>query len=266
MNSPRRKQSFYIYLKSNIRLYQIDAGWFDEDGADWTFAQSQAELWQAVSSLAGSVRDWEGRLRCPRFLQCQAGLVCWWGGLSVALVANPSESQPAEVGRYPCPHFADGETEALVGEIITAEPQWQSWELVVGFLMPEPLPKLCGHFLPPTGILRASDGQGSKNSQASESEVIALMRYESCRTWCHRCVIDSCPCGEPSVLYSTFRSDARRRPVDQQRLGSLLFNEENVVVSLGGAGCEEHPCAVCVKQSTVWDWELQLAIDQAWCE
>lgn len=57
MNSPRRKQSFYIYLKSNIRLYQIDAGWFDEDGADWTFAQSQAELWQAVSSLAGSVRD-----------------------------------------------------------------------------------------------------------------------------------------------------------------------------------------------------------------
>lgn len=188
------------------------------------------------------------------------------GGLSVALVANPSESQPAEVGRYPCPHFADGETEALVGEIITAEPQWQSWELVVGFLMPEPLPKLCGHFLPPTGILRASDGQGGKNSQASESEVIALMRYESCRTWCHWCVIDSCPCGEPSVLYSTFRSDARRRPVDQQRLGSLLFNEENVVVSLGGAGCEEHPCAVCVKQSTVWDWELQLAIDQAWCE
>lgn len=42
MNSPRRKRSFYIYLKSNIRLYQIDAGWFDEDGAGRSFAQSQA--------------------------------------------------------------------------------------------------------------------------------------------------------------------------------------------------------------------------------
>lgn len=99
----------------------------------------------------------------------------------------------------------------------------------------------CGCFLPPTGILRTSDGRGGKNRQASESKAIALMCYQSHRTWCRRCAIDCCHCGEPPVLHSTFRSDARRWPVDQQRLGSLL-SKEDAVVSLGGAGCEEHPC------------------------
>lgn len=36
-----------------------------------------------------------------------------------------------------------------MGEIITAEPQWQSWELVWGFLMLEPLPKLVAVFFLP---------------------------------------------------------------------------------------------------------------------
>lgn len=87
MNSPRRKRSFYIYLKSNIRLYQIDAGWFDEDGAGWSFAQSQAgELWQAVFSWAGSVRE-----GCSALGAFSARLGCLLlGGVSVVLVANPS--------------------------------------------------------------------------------------------------------------------------------------------------------------------------------
>lgn len=87
MNSPRRKLSFYIYLKSSIHLYQIDAGWFDEDGAGWSFAQSQAgELWQAVFSWAGSVRE-----GCSALGAFNARLGCFlMGGVSVVLVANPS--------------------------------------------------------------------------------------------------------------------------------------------------------------------------------
>lgn len=89
MNSPRRKRSFYIYLKSNIRLYQIDAGWFDEDGTGWTFAQSQAgELWQAVFFLGGPVRGGYGALGS---FSARLGYLLV-GGVSVVLVANPSEN------------------------------------------------------------------------------------------------------------------------------------------------------------------------------
>lgn len=69
-----------------------------------------------------------------------------------------------------------------MGEVITAERQWQSWELVLGILMLEPLPKLYGHFLSPTSILRACDGEGDKKDLALESKIIALTPYESSRS------------------------------------------------------------------------------------
>lgn len=53
-----------------------------------------------------------------------------------------------------------------MGEVIMAEPQWQSWELVLGFLMLGPLPTLFGHFLSPTSILRACDGEGDKKGSS----------------------------------------------------------------------------------------------------
>lgn len=63
-----------------------------------------------------------------------------------------------------------------------AEPQWQSWELVLRFLMLDPLSKLYGHFLSPTSILRACDGEGDKKDLARESRIIALTSYESSRS------------------------------------------------------------------------------------
>ena len=61
-----------------------------------------------------------------------------------------------------------------MGEVMMVEPQWQNWELVLGFLMLEPLPKLYGHFLSPASILRGRDGEGGKKDLASESKIIAL--------------------------------------------------------------------------------------------
>lgn len=118
MNSPRRKRSFYIYLKSNICLYQIDAGWFDEDGAGWSFAQSQAGgLWQADFSRAGSVRE-----GCSALRAFSARLGCLlMGSVSVVLVATHLQTTPFEVGHYHYPHFTHGETETLADVVVMAE-------------------------------------------------------------------------------------------------------------------------------------------------
>lgn len=148
MNSPRRKRSFYIYLKSNIRLYQIDAGWFDEDGAGWSFAQSQAgELWQAVFSRAGSVREGCGAL-CVFSARLGCLLV---GGVSVMLVANPSANHTlwgrslslssfytwGNWGTGVWSHYGD------TGRVPVTE--LGLWD----FLMLIPLPRLYGHSLSP---------------------------------------------------------------------------------------------------------------------
>lgn len=69
-----------------------------------------------------------------------------------------------------------------MGEVNTAEPQWQSWELVLGFLMLEPLPELYGHFFSPTSILGACDGEGDKKDLALELKRTVLTSYESSRS------------------------------------------------------------------------------------
>lgn len=101
--------------------------------------------------------------------------------------------------------------------MIMAEPQWQSWELVLGFLILQPLPKLYGHFLSPTSILRACDGERDKKDLALESKIMALTSSElsgSCWHWCGSdgAGIES---GLP-ILLNALLSDERKWSIDEE--------------------------------------------------